>query len=52
MGVWLGVMGWYYYLGPGARRRQLTRQATRIERELSRFRVIDGGKTDPDDWVH
>jgi hypothetical protein len=52
VGSWLGVMGWYHYLGPGRRRRELTRHAASIERDLRRFQVFEGGKQDPDDWVH
>ena len=52
VGAWCGVMGWYHYMGPGRRRRELTRQAASIERDLRRFQVIEGGKTDPDEWVH
>jgi hypothetical protein len=52
VGAWLGVMGWYHYLGPGRRRRELTRQAAGIERELLRFQVLEGGKDDPDEWIH
>jgi len=52
VGSWVGVMGWYHYLGPGRRRRELTRNARSIERELQRFQVIEGGKDDPDDWIH
>lgn len=52
LGSWLGVMGWFNYLGPGRRRRELTRNAASIERELGRFQVLEGGKQDPDDWIH
>jgi hypothetical protein len=53
LGGWLGVYGWYRWMGPGGRRRQLSRQARGIERELSRFRVIDGGRNrDDDGQVH
>jgi hypothetical protein len=68
VGVWLGVYGWWHLLGPGARRRRLSKKAETIERELknmgsggkpqsSNLRVIDGGKSKPqgrqgDDWVH
>ena len=52
VGAWCGVMGWYHYMGPGRRRRELTRQAASIERDLRRFQVREGGKTDPDEWVH
>lgn len=55
LGTWLGVMAWYHLLGPGARRRQLLHQANHIEQELTRFTVIEGGRSDnrpPDDQVH
>jgi hypothetical protein len=44
LGVWLGVYGWWNLLGPGARRRDLKRQAQGIERELHRFQVLEGGR--------
>lgn len=44
LGVWLGVYGWWNLLGPGARRRDLKRQARGIERELRRFEVLEGGR--------
>lgn len=62
IGTWLGVYGWWNLFGPGGRKRQLRRQAKRIERELRRFEVIEGGRSDEpqgrqgpgddDDWVH
>lgn len=59
VGAWLGVVGWWHLLGPGARRRTLRDQARDIESELRRFQVIEGGKDKPqgrqgggDDWVH
>lgn len=54
-GTWLGTLGWWYWRGPGGRRRKLIRDANRIERELNRFQVLDGGKQGPqddDDFVH
>jgi hypothetical protein len=59
LGIWLGTVGWWYGLGPGARRRQLLAKSRDIERELHRFEVIEGGR-DPqggqrgpdDDVVH
>lgn len=56
-GTWLGVYGWWQLRGPGARTRQLKQKAARIERELQRFQVIEGGRQDddnrePDEWVH
>lgn len=55
IGVWCGVMAWWYGLGPGARRRQLQKKATSIEAELRRFQVIEGGRSNrpsDDEWVH
>ena len=62
VGVLAGVFGWWYGMGPGARNRKLRQQATKIERELNRFRVIEGGRTDVspgpqggqggDEWVN
>ncbi len=60
LGVWLGAVGWYQLLGPGRRKRDLRARAAGIERELSRFQVLDGGRGTPrpqrgqrgDDTVH
>jgi hypothetical protein len=61
LGAWLGVMGWWYGIGPGARRRTLKAKAAGLEREIRRFQVIEGGRADeprrrapnrPDDLVH
>lgn len=58
VGVWLGVYAWWNLLGPGARRRNLKKQAAGIEKELRRFQVLEGGKGPAqgaqggDDWVH
>lgn len=61
IGTWAGVFGWWHLMGPGARRRDLKRQASRVEQELRRFEVIEGGRSQPqggqgrpddDDWVH
>lgn len=60
IGTWLGVYGWWNVLGPGGRKRQLRRKARRIERELRRFEIIEGGRSDrpqgaqreDDDQVH
>lgn len=52
-GTWLGAVAWWYTRGPAGRRRKLMRDASRIEQELQRFQVLDGGKGDDgDDWVH
>lgn len=57
LGVWLGVFGWWNVLGPGARKRQLLKKASVVEREL-KIRVIEGGKgtrsqgPQRDDWVN
>jgi hypothetical protein len=57
LGVWLGAVGWYHLLGPGSRRRTLRARAAGIERELSRFQVLEGGRDrgprrPGDDTVH
>jgi len=56
IGVWVGVVGWWYGMGPGARRRELQRKASSIESELRRFHVIEGGRSNnrpsDDEWVH
>jgi hypothetical protein len=44
LGVWVGVYGWWNLLGPGARRRDLKRQGAKIERELRKFQVLEGGR--------
>lgn len=53
-GSWLGLMGWWYGLGPGSRNRKLKTKARKIEKDLSRFTVLDGGQSDSnrDDWVN
>lgn len=56
-GVFFGVLGWWYGLGPGARRRDLKKKAAKIERELRRFEVIEGGRAQGDqgsrdEWIH
>ncbi len=43
-GAWLGVVGWWYLRGPGSRRLRLLRQKRKVERDLRRFEVIEGGK--------
>jgi membrane associated rhomboid family serine protease len=40
-GTWAGAIGWWFWLGPGGRRRQLKRKSRGIERQL---RVLDGGR--------
>lgn len=57
LGAWLGVLGWWYGFGPGARRRLLQRKKRSVERELRRFQVLEGGKSDRksgfgDDTIH
>lgn len=52
LGAALGVVGWWRWRGPGARRRELARKARDIERELRRFEVIEGGRGEDDDLVH
>jgi hypothetical protein len=47
-GAWLGVLGWWYSLGPGGRRRKL-KGAKRPEKEATRFRVVQGGRGNRDD---
>ncbi|MBX2803998.1 MAG: hypothetical protein KTR31_40350 [Myxococcales bacterium] len=58
LGVWIGSVGWWHWLGPGRARRELIQQAAGIERELRRFEVLEGGRSQEgsngpdDDWVH
>lgn len=44
VGVWLGTYGWWFWRGPGGRRRHLKRQAGKVERELRNLRVLPGGR--------
>jgi hypothetical protein len=52
LGSWLGVVAWWYLLGPGGRRRKLIQQSKKIEKELMKFQVIQGGRNRDDDIVH
>lgn len=61
IGVWAGAVAWHEAAGPGARRRQLHQERTRVESELEklrRFEVIEGGRSgnappdDPDELVN
>lgn len=53
LGATLGPLAWWHWLGPAARRRHLKAKARSIEKELARFTVIEGGKSDDDDeWIH
>lgn len=49
IGGWAGVYSWWTLFGPGARRRRLKRDARGIERDLQRFRVIEGGRRRDDE---
>ncbi|MCB9678589.1 MAG: hypothetical protein H6737_26035 [Alphaproteobacteria bacterium] len=55
---WIGIVGWWSFRGPGKRRRELRKEASKIEKELQRFTVLDGGKAqggqgrDDDEWIH
>jgi hypothetical protein len=61
VGAWVGAVGWWQLMGPGAKRRVLKAKKAHIEKELRRFEVIEGGRSqetqgdqgDQDDrWVH
>lgn len=52
LGAWGAVMAWWFLLGPGGRRRQLIQKSRKIERELEKFQVIQGGRNRDDDIVH
>lgn len=49
-GTFAGAIAWWYTRGPEGRRRKLLRNAHRINRELDRFTVLDGGRDD--DLIH
>ncbi len=50
LGTWLGIYGWWHYVGPAARKRKLVRAGKSLERH---FHVIEGQKQgDQDDWIH
>jgi hypothetical protein len=51
MGVWIGTIAWWFYRGPGAKRRAAARAGRKVERDLQRFQVLPGGRGD-DDLVH
>ncbi len=44
LGIWLGAYVWYSARGPGGRRRYLKSEAKKIERQLTRLRVLPGGR--------
>ena len=44
LGIWLGAYAWYSLRGPGGRRRYLKSEAKKIERQLTRLRVLPGGR--------
>jgi hypothetical protein len=56
LGVWLGVYAWFHGLGPGRHARVLRARGRRVEAELRKFEVLEGGKgprhNRPDDLVH
>jgi hypothetical protein len=43
-GVWAGVMAWWFFVGPGARRRQLIGKTKKLERDLRNLQVLPGGR--------
>jgi len=56
---WIGIVAWWNFRGPGARRRQLLKEADKIENELRKFTVLEGGRAqgdqgrdNRDDWIH
>jgi hypothetical protein len=50
-GATLGAIAWWNLRGPERRRRHLRRQARVIERELDRFKVIEGGRRN-DEYIN
>lgn len=55
VGMWIGAWLWWNQRGPGARRRDLRKKARKVEDELRRFQVLEGGRHDGDnrdEWVN
>ena len=54
LGAWLGLMAWWYGFGPGSKTRRLKAKGRKLEKDLRRFKVLEGGQSDnnKDDWVN
>ena len=52
LGCWLGAMAWWYTLGPGGKTRQRRNAGKKLERDLSKFTVLQGGGGNRDDLVN
>jgi hypothetical protein len=60
--AWIGIVAWWSLRGPGRRRRVLLAQADRLETEIRKFTVLEGGRSErpqgrpqgrqDDDWIH
>lgn len=46
LGAVLGIFGWWFGVGPGARRRRMNKRAKVLERDLRGWKVLDGGRAD------
>ena len=51
-GTFLGTLAWWHTRGPAGRKRKLLRDADRIQQQLSRFEVLDGGRNNRDDDIY
>ena len=54
LGTWLGLMAWWFGFGPGSTRRKLKAKGRKLERDLKRFTILEGGQQNgnKDDWVN
>jgi len=55
IGAWLGVMGWWFLRGPGSTLRSQRKRGEKIEKNLPKLRILDGGLSTgnrEDDYIH
>jgi len=54
LGSWLGLMVWWFGTGPGSRGRKLKAKGRKVEKDLKRFKVLEGGQNQDNkgDWVN
>ena len=50
--AWVGAWVWAGWRGGAFRRLRLQAQRRKVERQMSRLHVIEGGKAKPEDWVN